>query len=727
MPKILFAYPEVSPLYINGGIGTYVFEAAHLLATSGRWEVDILTDLSVVPESMQPDLAKAQTLFRRSGIRLYDLDRQDMSPSAWDSPDLIRADRYYRHVARLHQERRYDLIEFPEWGAPGFFAVRHKRTTGALAEARLVLHLHSSTKDIWDWQHGSFMNRHELYAHYMEEYVKTYADAILSPTEFLLGPVRSRQAVLEKVLIRNGYPITSGSETAVAARPRSSSDGALTVACISRLELRKGQDIFAHAIKRLYKEGALDPRIEFIMCGTDSLGLDRDGSMSRSVRRILEGIPQWTIIPPKPRHELMAWLATEVDISVVPSRVDNYPNVVIEAARAGCYQVCSDGGGTPEILQDYAIDATVFHTEDADGLAEALRGAIQRIKQEPGIRARLARDFESARQRHCVKSLAAYDQLLSETSESRSVLRPRRPAAPKVSIIIPFYNAQQYARETLQSAFASRYDNFEVILVNDGSDSPEAQAFLRQVGGEFPSLRIVNKPNGGLGDARNAGLKVAAGEYVVPLDADNQLLPDMLQRCSRVLDERPYLSYVTTYFECVREADGAKLSWQESPIAKPLGAVDPLILLENTVGDALAMIRRSDIERVGGYSTSIYCFEDWDLWLRFHEKGMLGDVLPEVHFVYRIRANSMSRSVDAWRGVRLQQSLLMKHQGMMRDQALSITTLLLNEFWGRWRSQVPVKPDDAWDTLMKAVRLFTKNPWWTLRYVTGRLMRGAAR
>ena len=77
MHRILFAYPEVSPLFTNGGIGTFVFEATTLLASSGNWEVDILTDTNYAPNITQGDFSKAGKMLKEAGVRLMNLDHEN--------------------------------------------------------------------------------------------------------------------------------------------------------------------------------------------------------------------------------------------------------------------------------------------------------------------------------------------------------------------------------------------------------------------------------------------------------------------------------------------------------------------------------------------------------------------------------------------------------------------------------------------------------------------------
>src|SRR3990172_6974241 len=712
MRRILYAYPEVSPIFPNGGIGTFVFEVSHLLAASGEWDVDILTDTSYSATIMQDDFRKAETVFKQAGVRLIDLYRDERIKPGWESPDVIRAERYHAHVTKLHSERHYHLIEFPDWRAPGFFVVRHKKTTKSFGNTLLVVRLHSSTKDVWDWQDGYFSNKNDLYCHFMEEYVKKYSDIVMSPTEFLLRPVRQTQLVFEKLLFRDGYPISSNYQPHQKDIHHDRRSDPITVACVSRLELRKGQDILANAIRHLSESNSLDNNVQFVFCGKDNMGLVRERWMSQSIKQILKGVKNWKIIKPKSRQDLMNWLATEVDICVVPSRVDNYPNVVMEASGAGCYVIASDSGGIPEIFEDYEIAGALFPPGDILALEREIRKAIQYLKSNPGIRVHIAEEFEKSRQKKANQTIAKYDEII-ELGKKHLASSTIESATPCVSIIIPFYNAHKYARDAIESAFTSEYPDFEVILINDGSDNPKSLEFLKEIESEFPKLKIIHKSKGGLGDARNAGLEAATGEFIVPLDTDNMLLPNMLSSCSRVLTEHQNLAYITTYFECLREEDGARLPLQLSPIPRPLGTVDGLILLEPTPGYAPAMLRLSALKSVGGYASGIYCMEDWDLWLTFHEKGMEGDVLPEVHYIHRLRSDGISNSLNALNDIRLKQSLLRKHECLVKEYSLAITTLLLNEYRNGWRGQ-----DEDWIVLKDMFRRAMNDPVRALKYVT---------
>jgi len=99
---------------------------------------------------------------------------------------------------------------------------------------------------------------------------------------------------------------------------------------------------------------------------------------------------------------------------------------------------------------------------------------------------------------------------------------------PFFSIIIPVYNVEQYLRECLDSVFAQSFTDFEVICVNDGS-TDDSKVILEEYKAKYPSIIIIHQANKGLSAARNAGIKVAKGEYILFLDSDDWIEPDALK------------------------------------------------------------------------------------------------------------------------------------------------------------------------------------------------------
>ena len=90
----------------------------------------------------------------------------------------------------------------------------------------------------------------------------------------------------------------------------------------------------------------------------------------------------------------------------------------------------------------------------------------------------------------------------------------------KFSIIIPCYKVEQYLHQCVDSVLAQTYEDYEVILVDDGSPD-NSPAICDEYGKKTNKVKVIHKPNGGLSDARNAGLDVARGEFVLFLDSDD--------------------------------------------------------------------------------------------------------------------------------------------------------------------------------------------------------------
>jgi len=203
---------------------------------------------------------------------------------------------------------------------------------------------------------------------------------------------------------------------------------------------------------------------------------------------------------------------------------------------------------------------------------------------------------------------------------------------PRVSVVIPCYNLGQYLDEAVSSVTAQTFQDFEILIVDDGSTDAATQTVL--AGYSRPKTRVIRAAHAGLATARNLGISQAAGRYLCALDADDALEPTFLEKMIRVLDDDPSL----TFSSCWLRTFGDE-TWDWTPERCDL----PTLLWEDTVLTA-ALVRREAVESVGGYDTSMpeQGDEDWDLWLTLVERGHRGAILPEALFNYRRRAGSMS-------------------------------------------------------------------------------------
>lgn len=212
---------------------------------------------------------------------------------------------------------------------------------------------------------------------------------------------------------------------------------------------------------------------------------------------------------------------------------------------------------------------------------------------------------------------------------------------PAVSVIIPAYNVEPYIAETLASLFAQSYQDFEAILVNDGS-TDGTEAAIAQFRDRLIYLRQENK---GVMAARNAGLRTARGRYIALLDSDDLLLPRFLEVLVGMLEADHGLSaaYPNAYFFGSPNFDG-KLHQEVFPVAEPV-TFDRVLRRECYIF-GLLVFRREVIDEVGNYDENLQGqgAEDFELWLRMLRHGHRFGFTTEPLAKYRWRHDSLSNT-----------------------------------------------------------------------------------
>lgn len=204
-----------------------------------------------------------------------------------------------------------------------------------------------------------------------------------------------------------------------------------------------------------------------------------------------------------------------------------------------------------------------------------------------------------------------------------------RHMQPLVSVIIPLYNMEKYIAETLDSVLASTYPCFEVVVMDDGSRDSSLE-IARKYAEEDARLRVYTQPNGGVSAARNHAISLAKGEFILPLDSDNTIEPTFISRAVETVLSDPGIKVVAPTSDFFGERTGL---WKLEPFTiKKLARKNML--------DAFALYRRSDWERVGGYSPEIRTREDWAFWIAVLKDGGKVVRLPGIEHHYRVRGNS---------------------------------------------------------------------------------------
>ena len=208
---------------------------------------------------------------------------------------------------------------------------------------------------------------------------------------------------------------------------------------------------------------------------------------------------------------------------------------------------------------------------------------------------------------------------------------------PRISVIVPVFNAGADLERALASVAAQRRDDVEVVIVDDGSNDPRTLAILEKAAGR-PGISVHRTPNRGPSAARNLAIEHARGAYVLPLDADDYLAPDYLAKTVPILDAEPDVGIVHTWIGLVGGHHGV---WRTGRFALP-------DLLVRCTIHVTALYRRALWSDVGGYDPAfVETAEDWDFWLRAVERGWTARAVPEVLAYYQRSPTSRERRARA--------------------------------------------------------------------------------
>lgn len=215
-------------------------------------------------------------------------------------------------------------------------------------------------------------------------------------------------------------------------------------------------------------------------------------------------------------------------------------------------------------------------------------------------------------------------------------------SAPDISVIVPCYNHGEFLSSTLASVQDQTFRNFQCVIVDDGStdnSSEIAESWAARDDRFVP----VRKTNGGLANARNCGVKVASGAYLLFLDSDDLIHPDMLQLVMREA--------------CRSKAELINCGWsrfRDDPASDSFGGRGPVSLAapvdvwlqRNPLPVHSVVVKKELVEKVCGCDEHFTACEDWDLWLRIALGGVVTSSVPECLAYYRVLPGSMSSSRD---------------------------------------------------------------------------------
>lgn len=231
-----------------------------------------------------------------------------------------------------------------------------------------------------------------------------------------------------------------------------------------------------------------------------------------------------------------------------------------------------------------------------------------------------------------------------DTRVARQRRPPTFPLMPKLSVILPVFNAQSFILDAVNSILVQTFRDFELILVDDAS-SDDTTLLLSSI--SDPRVRVIrHEVNRGLVNSLNDGLLVASGEYVARMDHDDFALPTRLKRQVDFLDHNPSIAVVGTGYRLIDSQGRIGLAYRppisHAEIAWAMAFVCP-------IAHPTVMMRRSVIEAAGGYSEEASYAEDYDLWERLIHHQRFANI-PDPLLLLRKHGGNMTTT---WSGKHL--------------------------------------------------------------------------
>lgn len=288
---------------------------------------------------------------------------------------------------------------------------------------------------------------------------------------------------------------------------------------------------------------------------------------------------------------------------------------------------------------------------------------------------------------------------------------------PKVSILVRTYNRERFIGETIESILGQSYQNFEILVVDDGS-TDGTEALIKLVHDE--RIRYHYQPNQGQTSAMNTGVRMAIGEYLAILDSDDLWLPEILRTALEHLESDPSAgmfygraSSIDEFGNPLAPILGCPLKYRDEPMKS--------LLYGDCVSPATIVIRRSCFDRIGLFDEELNGSEDWEMWIRIARYYKL-IFYPQEVAKYRFHKANYTGTPANFRGIisaRVRVLDKVFSDPTLPEEALSIRTLAYRNVYVDvgLRAFTVRDWDDALHYFSRAVRISSDPAFTVMRIV----------
>lgn len=617
--QICFVTEELPGFFRNGGAGTATYGLAKRLAADGH-DVTVLY-IANVDFSKRTNLKALQDISYER-IKLVFISDVVLTED-WNSSPHRRSMAVYQWLKVNH----FDIIHFLDFGGCAFSSCQAKRCGVAFENTALCVVTHGLSR--WGWEiMGTLLSSPPmLELDFLERSALENADYVISPSHYLANWIQEN-------LLKNRRNIFVQKNIMPAASEQKIVDASFVntpikeIVFFGRQEMRKGFHFFVDAIRLI--SNILDSDIKITVLGKFSniFGQHSATFLYENIGTCRNAI---RFLPDKDRNEALSYLKRPGVLAVMPSVDENLPSVVYECALEGINFIATNRGGTPELLDERTRQEHLIDITDPLDMYKVARVLADRIQEEilKTTRSIPKLGFDPV---YSDDIYADWHGLVP--NKGAQIETSEQTKQPFISVILVHHDRPAFLARAMDALLAQSYPHFEIILVDDGSKlaaSSKAVSYYEQT--ELArKVRVLRTPDVFLGAARNAGAKIAKGEYLIFCDDDNISKPHMVSALAKgaVTSGADVITCIASVFSVDED-----LQKPDNMPFLPLGGATQLGLFSNVFGDSNALFRKSAYEKLGGFSEDKIGAEDWELFARCGLAGFKHLLLPEVLYYYR--------------------------------------------------------------------------------------------
>jgi glycosyltransferase involved in cell wall biosynthesis len=410
-----------------------------------------------------------------------------------------------------------------------------------------------------------------------------------------------------------------------------------TLVFFGRLETRKGLEVFLDALE-VMAPGLRAKGRQLTLHFVGKIGQARAQTGDKTITDAmapLKDVCDWELHTGFSQPEAVRFLVENREALIVtPSLLDNLPFAIIECLELGLNILAASTGGIPELFAD---NVALFEPKSkilAEGLLRAIDEGFV-----PG-----KASYVSERANEGWRRFAAESRAIRKECAATSL--------PSISVCVPHYNYGNYLPRLLDSISQQTYEDFDVIVVDDGSTDSASLATFFELSKTYESRgwKFFSRNNEGVGHARNFAVSQSTKDCVVFMDPDNIATPEMLSVLARAI-ALSEADCVTCHLAAFDDEEALKAG-KMCHCYLPVGACLEEGVYGNVFGDTNMIIRRSTFESLEGFKeVEGVTNEDWELLARLCLEGHKLEVVPDFLFYYRKHKSSRTTSTLKYRNI----------------------------------------------------------------------------